>query len=130
MRAPYTLLPSIEVAIAESIVAPPRKRAYSPSHYHHHYHHHHHPRTPLLKLRSKLLPYHLVVTAEATTPCTRDPCTTGSDGGASIDQYALVLSHGRISNIECRLDESEAMEGSLERRMRAMKERFGLAGSS
>ncbi|GKA69497.1 hypothetical protein Tco_0775561 [Tanacetum coccineum] len=164
MRAPYTLLPSIEVAIAESIVAPPRKRAYSPSHYHHHYHHHHHPRTPLLKLRSKLLPYHLVVTAEATTPCTRlkaGECSTmtythsitvklihhtlpllvadafhekrsmhyRSEESLPIDAYALVLSHGRISNIECRLDESEAMEGSLERRMRAMKERFGLAGS-
>nr|GEX55336.1 hypothetical protein [Tanacetum cinerariifolium] len=31
MRAPYTLLPSIEVAIAESIAAPHRKKTRSPS---------------------------------------------------------------------------------------------------
>nr|GEX55335.1 hypothetical protein [Tanacetum cinerariifolium] len=124
MRAPYTLLPSIEVAIAESIAAPHRKKTRSPS--------------PLPSLpqdtiveattedatlplckRFWLTPLHSVVTAKAmakaTTPRRRD---------------ALVLARGWISELESRLDESEDMEAFHERRMKAIEERFRPTSSS
>ncbi|GJY69959.1 hypothetical protein Tco_0472941 [Tanacetum coccineum] len=48
------------------------------------------------------------------------------DTNATLD--ALELVHRRISDLESRLEESEAMEAALERRMRAMEERSGPPG--
>ncbi|GJZ33276.1 hypothetical protein Tco_0578712 [Tanacetum coccineum] len=153
VHAPYTLLPSIKAAITESILAPPRKRTRSPSpppspspsp-----------PRDTILEATAEaatlpprrmfqMTPLHLVATAEAmaeaTTPRKRSDVrhfvwvqfmlhTWGvKEGLPHRLENALVLARGRISELESCLDESDAREAALERRMRAMEEHFGLAG--